>query len=78
MKMRVLIIMLIASSFNFGWAGFVSTAAAQSNREFFDTVANYKIVLADDWQPVRYRDAVGRLRTQFIYHSLNDGALTIS
>ena len=54
------------------------TAAAQSDREFTDKVVNFKIILVGDWQPAPYTDAVGRQKTEFVFHNRAEGLLKIT
>lgn len=55
-----------------------ATAAAQSDREFTDKADNFKITLVGDWQPTSYTDAVGRLKTEFVFRNRTEGLLKIS
>ena len=71
MKLRVLFILVITVYLN-------SIAWALSDRLFTDKVANYQIMLLGDWQQVSYTDAVGRRKTEFVFHSRREGLLTIA
>jgi hypothetical protein len=53
--------------------------AAQSEQEFIDQTRNFKITLFGNWQPISYSDAVGRQKTDFIFHgNRQEGLLTIA
>lgn len=66
--MRIFIILLMLGS----------TALAQSDREFINKVENYRIILPSDWRPESYTDAVGRQKTEFVFHRRTEGLLKIT
>jgi hypothetical protein len=66
--MRALIILLMLGSIG----------AQQSDREFVNKIENYTIVLPSDWRPESYTDAVGRQKTEFVFHQRTQGLLTIT
>jgi hypothetical protein len=55
-----------------------SIGSHQSDQEFVNKTENYTIVLAADWRPQSYTDAVGRQKTEFVFHQRAQGLLTIT
>ena len=51
---------------------------AQSKGAFIDGANKFTIILTEGWRAVRYTDAVGRQRTEFIRGQRDDGLLRIS
>jgi hypothetical protein len=56
----------------------LGSIAWQSDREFINRIDNYQIVLSAGWQAVPYTDAVGRQKTEFVYHQRSEGLLRIT
>jgi hypothetical protein len=57
---------------------YVAASAAQSSREFVDRDDNFKIILAGNWRPVSFINAVGRRKTEFIGETRSSGLLRVT
>jgi hypothetical protein len=57
---------------------YVAVSGVQSSREFVDRADNFKIVLAGNWRPVSFINAVGRQKTEFIGQDRRSGLLRVT
>jgi hypothetical protein len=59
-------------------SAFSALAYGQDGQAYEDKAGGYKLSLYGDWGAVKYNDAVGRAKTEFVFRDRSEGLMKIS